>query len=62
VTELAPPAFSGADPAMYPFAVKTIIRGYSWAVIPITWWNRRAGVTKLEMLEMAAAIFSFAFT
>jgi dolichol-phosphate mannosyltransferase len=32
--------------------LKAIVRGYSWAVIPITWRNRRVGVTKLKINEM----------
>jgi dolichol-phosphate mannosyltransferase len=34
--------------------LKTIVRGYSWCVIPITWRNRRAGVAKLKIKEMGA--------
>jgi dolichol-phosphate mannosyltransferase len=34
--------------------LKTIVRGYSWTVIPITWRNRRAGVAKLKIKEMGA--------
>jgi dolichol-phosphate mannosyltransferase len=34
--------------------LKTIVRGYSWAVIPITWRNRRVGVAKLKIKEMGA--------
>jgi dolichol-phosphate mannosyltransferase len=34
--------------------LKTIIRGYSWTVIPISWRNRRAGVAKLKIKEMGA--------
>lgn len=32
--------------------LKTIVRGYSWTVIPITWRNRRSGVAKLKIKEM----------
>jgi dolichol-phosphate mannosyltransferase len=32
--------------------LKTIVRGYSWTVVPITWRNRRAGMTKLKIKEM----------
>jgi dolichol-phosphate mannosyltransferase len=32
--------------------LKTIVRGYSWAVVPITWRNRRSGVAKLKIKEM----------
>ena len=34
--------------------LKTIIRGYSWAVIPITWRNRRSGEAKLKIKEMGS--------
>ncbi len=34
--------------------LKAIIRGYSWAVIPITWRNRRSGVAKLKIKEMGS--------
>jgi dolichol-phosphate mannosyltransferase len=32
--------------------LKAIVRGYSWAVIPITWRNRRTGFAKLKIKEM----------
>jgi dolichol-phosphate mannosyltransferase len=28
--------------------LKTIVRGYRWTVIPISWRNRRSGVPKLK--------------
>jgi len=34
--------------------LKTIVRGYSWTTIPITWRNRRAGIAKLKIKEMGA--------
>jgi dolichol-phosphate mannosyltransferase len=34
--------------------LKTIVRGYSWTVIPITWRNRRSGVSKLKIREMGS--------
>ncbi len=34
--------------------LKTIVRGFNWIVIPITWRNRRSGVTKLKMKEMGS--------
>lgn len=34
--------------------LKAIVRGYSWTVIPITWRNRRSGVTKLKIKEMGS--------
>lgn len=34
--------------------LKTIVRGYSWTTIPITWRNRRTGEAKLKMKEMGS--------
>jgi dolichol-phosphate mannosyltransferase len=34
--------------------LKSIVRGYSWAVIPITWRNRRTGEAKLKLKEMGS--------
>ncbi len=34
--------------------LKTIVRGYSWTVVPITWRNRRSGVSKLKIQEMGS--------
>lgn len=34
--------------------LKTIVRRYSWTVIPITWRNRRAGTPKLKIKEMGS--------
>jgi len=34
--------------------LKTMIRGYTWSVIPITWRNRRTGVAKLKIQEMGS--------
>jgi dolichol-phosphate mannosyltransferase len=34
--------------------LKTIVRGFSWKVIPITWRNRRVGKTKLRLSEMGS--------
>lgn len=34
--------------------LKTVVRGYSWTVIPITWRNRRAGHSKLAIREMGS--------
>jgi dolichol-phosphate mannosyltransferase len=32
----------------------TIVRGYSWTVMPITWRNRRFGESKLKVKEMGS--------
>ncbi len=37
--------------------LKTIVRGYSWTVIPITWRNRRSGQAKLKLKEMGSRYF-----
>ncbi len=34
--------------------LKTIVRGYSWTVCPITWRNRRTGESKLKIAEMGS--------
>ena len=34
--------------------LKTIVRGYSWTVMPITWRNRRVGESKLKVKEMGS--------
>jgi dolichol-phosphate mannosyltransferase len=34
--------------------LKALIRGYSFAVIPISWHNRKAGISKLNIREMGS--------
>lgn len=34
--------------------LKAAVRGYSWTVTPITWRNRRAGMSKLKIREMGS--------
>jgi dolichol-phosphate mannosyltransferase len=34
--------------------LKTIVRGFRWTVMPITWRNRRSGVPKLKITEMGS--------
>jgi dolichol-phosphate mannosyltransferase len=34
--------------------LKAIARGYSYAVIPITWRNRTTGISKLRIKEMGS--------
>jgi dolichol-phosphate mannosyltransferase len=34
--------------------LKAIVRGYSYTVIPITWTNRKAGISKLKIKEMGS--------
>jgi dolichol-phosphate mannosyltransferase len=54
-------ALNGCRPFLSPhfnltieLPLKTIIRGYSWTVIPISWRNRRAGESKLKLREMGS--------
>ena len=34
--------------------LKTIVRGFSWTTMPITWRNRQTGVSKLKIKEMGS--------
>jgi dolichol-phosphate mannosyltransferase len=34
--------------------LKAIVRGYSFAIVPVTWRNRRHGVSKLSLQEMGS--------
>lgn len=54
-------AIDGCDPLLsahfnltVELPLKTIVRGYSWTVIPITWRNRRTGIAKLKIQEMGS--------
>ena len=37
--------------------LKSIVRGYSWTTMPITWRNRRTGTPKLKLREMGSRYF-----
>jgi dolichol-phosphate mannosyltransferase len=41
--------------------LKTIVRGYTWTVMPITWRNRRTGVAKLKIREMGSRYLFIVF-
>jgi dolichol-phosphate mannosyltransferase len=41
--------------------LKAIVRGFTWTVIPITWRNRRAGLSKLELREMGSRYLFICF-
>jgi dolichol-phosphate mannosyltransferase len=41
--------------------LKTIVRGYSWTVIPITWRNRRTGQAKFALKEMGSRYMFICF-
>jgi dolichol-phosphate mannosyltransferase len=34
--------------------LKTVVRGYRWTVIPISWRNRKTGLPKLQIREMGS--------
>ena len=38
-------------------SLKSIVRGYSYAVIPNSWYNRKAGESKLKIKEMGSRYF-----
>jgi len=37
--------------------LKAIVRGYTWTVMPVTWRNRKVGVSKLKIKEMGSRYF-----
>ena len=41
--------------------LKTIVRGYNWTVMPITWRNRRTGESKLRLKEMGSRYLFICF-
>jgi dolichol-phosphate mannosyltransferase len=54
-------AIEGCRPLLSPhfnltveLPLKTIVRGYSWTVMPITWRNRRTGASKFAFKEMGS--------
>lgn len=55
---------AGIQPLMAPhfnltieLSLKTIVRGYSYTVVPNSWRNRKAGVSKLKIREMGSRYF-----
>ncbi len=34
--------------------LKAIVRGYSWTVVPTSWYNRKGGVSKFKVKEMGS--------
>jgi dolichol-phosphate mannosyltransferase len=41
--------------------LKSVVRGYSYATIPVTWRNRRTGVGKLKIKEMGSRYLFICF-
>jgi len=55
------PAIEGMQPLLSPhfnltveMPLKAIARGYSYAVVPISWTNRKSGMSKLKIKEMGS--------
>jgi len=54
-------AIDGMQPLLSPhfnltveMPLKAIVRGYSYAVLPISWTNRKSGISKLKIKEMGS--------
>ena len=54
-------AIDGMQPLISPhfnltveMPLKAIVRGYSYAVVPISWTNRKSGISKLKIKEMGS--------
>jgi dolichol-phosphate mannosyltransferase len=54
-------AIDGMQPLLSPhfnltveMPLKAIVRGYSFAVLPISWTNRKSGMSKLKIREMGS--------
>ncbi len=54
-------AIEGMQPFLSPhfnltveMPLKAIVRGYSYAIIPISWTNRKSGISKLKIKEMGS--------
>jgi dolichol-phosphate mannosyltransferase len=62
------PVIEGCRPLISPhfnltieLPLKTIVRGYTWTTIPITWRNRRTGEPKLKLKEMGSRYLFICF-
>ena len=60
-------ALAGCRPFLSPhfnltieLPLKIIVRGYSWTAMPISWRNRRSGMSKLKIREMGSRYFFIA--
>jgi dolichol-phosphate mannosyltransferase len=54
VVDTVQPLFSNHFNLTVELPLKAIVRGHSYAVLPITWTNRRFGVSKLSLQEMGS--------
>jgi dolichol-phosphate mannosyltransferase len=54
VIETVQPLLSNHFNLTVELPLKAVVRGHSYAVIPISWTNRRAGASKLSLTEMGS--------
>ena len=54
VIETVQPLLSNHFNLTVELPLKAIVRGHSYAIVPISWTNRRAGVSKLKLQEMGS--------
>jgi dolichol-phosphate mannosyltransferase len=54
VVDQAQPLLSNHFNLTVELPLKAVIRGYSYAVVPVSWTNRRHGVSKLSLQEMGS--------
>jgi len=55
------PLFSHGFNLTVELPLKSIVRGYSYAVVPTDWSNRKKGVSKLKIKEMGSRYFFIIF-
>jgi dolichol-phosphate mannosyltransferase len=54
VIETVQPLFSNHFNLTVELPLKAIVRGHSYAIVPISWTNRKEGVSKLKLQEMGS--------
>ena len=54
VIETVQPLLSNHFNLTVELPLKAIVRGHTYAVVPISWTNRRAGTSKLSLQEMGS--------
>jgi dolichol-phosphate mannosyltransferase len=54
VIDTVQPLFSNHFNLTVELPLKAIVRGHSYAVVPVSWTNRRFGVSKLSLQEMGS--------
>jgi dolichol-phosphate mannosyltransferase len=54
VVEAVQPLLSNHFNLTVELPLKAIVRGFSYAIVPITWRNRTEGISKLQLHEMGS--------